>query len=451
MNLRTSKIKSRLTGFITGVLLWIMASVTILGQIPGYNPPNQFTLKNGLKVIVYEDDSLPIVSVVLAYAVGSKNDPENKAGLAFLMQHLMFQGSKNVGTMQHINYIQNTGGELNAATLFDRTFFYETVPANQLGLIFWLESDRMSSLDINEVTVNRVKEMLINNESQRKIQEPYSRYFFLVDEILFPDYSYGHPLTGSSESLDRITVEDVHAFYRRYYVPNNAVLCVSGDVKTARVRELAVRYFETIPRGPEPVSQPTADFSSIFSSRDQITFDPLISVPALQFGIRFDGVKKEEYLLFRLLENILVNGKRSRLYHRLVNKERIALFFNGGLENRGQYLSLKLFLTANNQLMIDKAKKAIGDEFNRLKTEMVSEKELMRAKTRYKMDYFSHLAGNNLSRALTLAEYYLQEGNLPDVNQELTGLNRVNSYSILALARRYLREENYCFISILPR
>ncbi|MCI4446091.1 MAG: insulinase family protein [Candidatus Aminicenantes bacterium] len=437
--------------FIRGLFLCLILSCSLFGQISGYNQPNLFTLKNGLKVIVYEDDSLPVVSVVLGYGVGSRQDPDDKAGLAFLMQHLMFQGSKNVSPMQHINYIQNTGGELNAATTFDKTYFYETVPANQLGLILWLESDRMASLDISEVTVNRIKEMLINNENQRRIQEPYARYFFLVDEILFPDYSYGHALTGTPDSVDRITVEDVLAFYRKYYVPNNAVLSISGDVKVAKVKELVTRYFETISRAPEFESQASVDFRSIFSSRDQVMFDSLISIPALEFGLRFDEVKKDDYLLFRLLEYILINGKRSRLYNRLVNKERIAFFLSGGLEDRGEYLSLKIFLTANNQVMIDRAKKIISEEFTRLKTEMISEKELLRAKTKYKMDYYSQLTGSNLSRALSLTEFYLRDGNLPDINKELASLSRVNTYSILSLARKYLKDENYCFISILPR
>ena len=445
------RLKSRKTSAFLISFLSLILATTLPAQIPGYNQPNQFTLKNGLKVIVYEDDSLPVVSVVMAYGVGSRNDPEDRAGLAFLMQHLMFQGSRNVSPMQHINYIQNTGGELNAATTFDKTFFYETVPANQLGLVFWLESDRLSSLDINEANVSRIKEMLINNENQRRIQEPYSRYFFLVDEILFPEYSYGHALTGSPDSLNRITVEDVITFYRKYYVPNNAVLSLSGDVKLPKVKELVSRYFESIPRGPESISQPTVDFRSIFSRRDQTMFDPLVSIPALQFGLRFDGVKKEDYLLFRLLEYILLNGKKSRLYNKLVNKERVALFLDGGLENRGEYLSLKIFLTANNQLMVDRCKKILTEELARLRSEMISDKELLRAKTRYRIDYFSHLTGNNLSRALTLAEFYLQEGNLPDVNQELSQLEKVNSYAILSLARRYLKEDNYCFITILPR
>ncbi|MBC7361303.1 MAG: insulinase family protein [Candidatus Aminicenantes bacterium] len=452
MSTYTRNIRKRLLQLLIFGLVSLATVIFLTAQVFDLSSnTTQFRLKNGLEVIIYEDPSLPLVSVVVAYAVGSINDPENKAGLAFLMQHLMFQGSQNVGPLQHINYIQNVGGELNAATTFDKTYFYETVPSNQLGLVLWLESDRMNSLEISEATVGKIKEILINNDRQRRLQEPYSRYFFLIDQILYPDFSYGHALPGSEDTLRNITVEDVISFYRRYYVPNNAVLCISGDVKAQKVRELVARYFETIPRGPESGSYPASDFRSVYSSRDQIMIDPLVSTPALQFGIRFDDFQSGEVQLFKLLEYLLLNGKTSRLYKRLVNKERLALYLNGGLEDRREFLSLKIFLLANNQIMIDRSKKIILEEFNRLKTEMVSEKELSRAKNKYKFDYLSRMTGTNLSRCLALAESYLSEGKLPDVPSELSNLTKVTSYSILSLARRHLREEKYCFITILPR
>jgi predicted Zn-dependent peptidase len=411
----------------------------------------QFKLRNGLEVIIYEDSSLPLVSVVVAYGVGSIHDPENKGGLAYLMQHLMFQGSQNIGPLQHINYIQNVGGELNAATTFNKTFFYETVPSNQLSLVLWLESDRMNSLEINEATVEKVKEILVNNERQRNLHEPYSRYFFLIDQILYSDYSYGHALPGSEDTLRNISVEDVVNFYRRYYVPNNAVLCLSGDIKTQKVREQVARYFETIPKGPEAIFSPAPDFRSVYSSRDQIVIDPMISTSALQFGIRLDNSQVGDSQLFKLLEYLLLNGKTSRIYSRLINKERSALYLSGGLEDRKEFLSLKIFLLANNQAMIDRSKKILVDEFNRLKAEMVSEKELQRAKNKYRFDYLSRMTGTNLSRCLALAETYLSEGKLLDVSSELSNLTRITSYSILFLARRCFKEERYCFITILPR
>lgn len=413
--------------------------------------PISFKLKNGLQVIMVEDSSLPVVTAVMAYKVGSVNDPEGKDGLAYLMQNLMFQGSENIGPLQHLNYIQNVGGELNAATSFDKTIFYETVPSNQLGLVLWLESDRMHFLQINEAVLAREKENIIRNETQRYLQEPFSRYFFLIDEIMYPDFRYGHPLTGSAQSLRDITLEDVLKFYRKYYVPDNAVLCLSGDLKVARARELVSRYFESIPRGEERESYFPPEFIPSLSARDQVMVDPLVPSPALQFGVRLEDLRPEDELVLKLLEQVLVQGRTSRLSNRLVKKDRLALFLNGGLEERGPYQSLKIFLLANNQVMIERSKKSLVEELNRLKTEMVSEREFLKAKNNHKFNYLNQMTGSNLSRALALADLFIKEGKLPDIDGELGLLEKITPYSILALARRQLKEEKYCFLTILPR
>lgn len=421
-------------------------------QTKSYNiNPVSFNLKNGLRVIVVEDSSLPVVTAVMAYGVGSINDPEGKEGLAYLMQNLMFQGSENIGPLQHLNYIQNVGGELNAATTFDKTFFYETVPSNQLGLVLWLESDRMHFLEISEAILAREKENLIRNENERYLREPFSRYFFLIDQILYPDSRYGHPLTGSAQSLRSLTLDDVQKFYRRYYVPNNAVLCLSGDLKLARARELVSRYFESIPKGEEPGPYPEPEFIPSLSARDQVMVDPLVSSPALQFGVRLENLRPEEMLILRLMEQVLIQGRTCRLMNRLIKKERLAVFLSGGLEERGPFQSLKIFLLANTEIMAERAKKALAEELNRLKTEMVSEREFLKAKNNHKFNYLNQFTGNNLSRALALADLYLKEGQLPDIDNELKRLENLTPYSILSLARRQLREERYCFLTILPR
>jgi len=436
----------------TFFFFWTLATAFSGPQLESF-PANftQFKLRNGLAVIICEDSSLPLVSVVVGYGTGPIHDPENKAGLAFLMQNLMFQGSENVGPLQHINYIQNVGGELNAAITFDKTYFYQTVPSNQLGLVLWLESDRMLSLDINESKVEKEKETLIQNEKQRRVQEPFSRYFFLIDEILYPDFAYGHPPPGSPESIKNITLEDVANFYRKYYVPNNAVLCISGDIKTAKVRDQVVRYFDSIPTGSENISYPAADFKAVYSSRDQVMVDPLVPSPALQFGIRFDDFQPGDIRLLKLLEYILLNGRTGRLVNRLIEKEKTAVFLNGSLEDRREFLDLKILLLANNQAMIERSKKLLVDELDRLKTEMVPEKELTKAINKYKFDYVNRIGSANLSRALSLAEYYLGTGLFPDVPAEIKAITRTTPYSILSLARRHLKEDRYCFLTILPR
>ncbi len=443
--------RSRRAGLVLLAVLCLQGgpwSVQVKAQ--NFNPVS-FKLKNGLTIIVVEDSSLPVITAVMAYRVGSVNDPESKDGLAYLMQSLMFQGSENVGPLQHLNYVQNVGGELNAATTFDKTFFYETVPANQLGLVLWLEADRMHFLQVTEAVLAREKENLIRNENQRYLQEPFGRYFFLIDQIMYPDFRYGHALTGTPESIRGISLEDVNRFYRKYYVPNNAVLCLSGDLKVARARELVSRYFETIPRGDDPEPYPQPEFIPSLSARDQVMVDPLVSSPALQFGVRLDDLRPEDGLVLRLMEQVLVQGETSRLVNRLVKRERLALFLSGGLEERGQFQSLKIFMLANTQIMVERAKKVLADELNRLKTEMIPEREFLKAKNIHKFNYLNQMTGNNLSRALALADIYLKEGRVPDIAGELSRLEKLTPYSILALARRQIREERFCFLTILPR
>jgi len=233
--------------------------------------------------------------------------------------------------------------------------------------VLWLEADRMHFLRVTEASLAREKENLIRNENQRYRQEPFGRYYFLIDQILYPDFRYGHSPIGSIESIRSISLDDVLRFYRKYYVPNNAVLCLSGDLKLTRARELVNRYFETIPRGEEAEPSPLPEFIPSLSARDQVMVDPLVTSPGLQFGVRLDNLQPEDTLVLRLMEQVLVQGETSRLVKRLVNKERLATFLSGGLEERGDFQSLKIFLLANTQVMVERAKRVLSDELNRLK------------------------------------------------------------------------------------
>jgi predicted Zn-dependent peptidase len=309
----------------------------------------------------------------------------------------------------------------------------------------------MHFLDINQIILEKEKENILRTERQRQLDEPFTRYFFLIDEILYPDFSFGHSLIGSPQSIRNITLNDVLSFYHRYYVPNNAILCLSGDLNTQKAKELITKYFESIPKGLEPIVYPQPEFPLGPSGRDQIMIDPLVSSPAMQFAVRIENYQSEDVLIFRMMEQILFNGNSSRLVSRLIRKERLALYLSGGFEERREFQALKIFLLANNQYMIDRSKKILIDELHRLKTEMVSEKEMTKAKNNIKYNYVKEMTGSNLSRALGLAERYLKERNLPVIGSELTQLERITSYSILSLARKHLKEENYCFITILPR
>jgi zinc protease len=400
----------------------------------------QYRLKNGLQVILSEDDSLPVVSVVVAYAAGPVREQPGRSGLAYLMENLMFQGSENVSPMQHINYIQRIGGEFNANTAFDKTYFYETVPSNQLALALWLESDRMAAPAITGATVERAKEALIGEGRQRRTTEPYMESFFLFDGLLYPDFTYGHPVIGTEEDLKRITEEDARAFAAAYYVPNNAVLCIAGSFGVARARELVAKYFETIPRGSD-IPPPPAPRSEALSGQERVVADSLAPSPAFHVGYRLSRMQTGDAYGLKMLDILLTRGKSSRLYKRLVKKERIAVYLSGGVEDRGGLTSLRIFAISPNDVMAGLCRKAVAAEIGRLRTTLVPEDELSKAKVLFKGDYLDRLA-TSLPRGLFLCESFLSGAGLEDVPAEFARYLRVTPVTIISLANRLFKPES---------
>lgn len=404
-------------------------------------PLVQYTLKNGLRVILAADETLPLVSVVVAYGAGPFLEPRGKSGLAYMMENLMFQGSENVSPMQHVNYILRVGGEFNANTTFDKTYFYETVPSNQLALALWLESDRMASLSINAATVGKAREMLEAEQRQRRATEPYLDSFFRFDQMAFPDYAYGHPLIGTEEDLKTITEEDVKAFYAAYYVPNNAVLCVSGSMDVAKTRELVARYFETIPEGGKIPEPPPAGADDPSGGGEVLIKDALVPTPVLHFGYRISRIQPAEHYGLKLLDNIMFRGKGSRLYKRLVKRDRIALYLNGGIEEKRDLAAFKLFVVSSNRVTLDLCRKAIASEIIKLRTNLVSEAELAKAKVLFKMDYLGRFA-TSLQKALFLCETRLSGKDPATLPDEYDRYLKITAVSLIGTINRIFRPEN---------
>jgi len=411
-------------------------------------PLTQYRLKNGLHVILSEDESLPLVSVVVAYGVGPIREQPGKSGLAYLMENLMFQGSENISPMQHINYIQRIGGEFNANTSFDKSFFYQTVPSNQLALVLWLESDRMGSLSVTGVNVERAKETLMAEQRQRRSAEPYLESFFLFDEILFPDFVYGHPLLGTEEDLHNITEEDVRSFYKTYYVPNNAVLCITGSLNVLRTKELIARYFETIPRGDDVPDPPAPKLVEGSPLRDSQLKESLAPSPAFHFGYRINHLQTGEYYSLRILDILMFRGNGSRLYKRLVKKERVTLHLSGGIEERRELRAFKVFTISNNPVMSELCRKAIASEMGKLRTTLVSDAELAKAKDLFRMDYLGRLS-TRLQKALFLSEAFLSGNKLEDLASEYAKYLKVTPVSIVSLANRLFTPENAFSLSLV--
>lgn len=403
-------------------------------------PVTPYKLKNGLHVLLSEDHSLPIVSVVVAYKVGSINEEPGKTGLAYLMENLMFLGSENVERMQHISIINRVGGEFNAATTEDKTIFYQRVPSNQLTQVLWLESDRMKSLQITASNVEQAKQDILKEISLRKTRDPYLECSWRFDRLLYGNFAFGHPVSGSEDDLKNLTAQDVINFYQRFYVPNNAVLSIVGNIDREKTLADIRRYFEAIPQG-EPIAPVPLPKSPEKKSIVESMEIPHVQSPGFHLGYRLSSPSSDDFYVLSLIEYLLLQGTSSRLHKRLIKREKLVLQLNGGIETRQDQARLKIFVLNNNQFMVQRCKKAIFSEFHKLKTSFVPEEELEKVKNMFRKDYTSQYTAS-LPKALFLAETFLSRNMLLNPSEEIEKYMAVTPKDIIGVTNRYFGVES---------
>jgi len=433
--LRTNRIIPRLCCLH---FLWAQMALAQNAELAPF-PVESFQLENGLRVILSEDFSLPLVSVVVAYNVGSVHEKANKKGLAYLLENLMFQGSKNIGPMQHINFIQKIGGSLNAVTTEDKTIFYQTVPSNQLALVLWLEADRMTSIVFDTQKVERIKRSLIEEIQNRKAEDPYFDSALNFDRMLYPSEAYSQSVLGKEEDLMDMSGDDVRAFYTTYYAPNNAVLSIAGDFSRSKAISLIQKYFETIPRG-DPVPLFTAESHRPPEETVRTLENFTTPTPAFYLGYRIVSPNSSDFYALTIIEYIFLRGRSSRLYNRLLQKDRTARQISGGIEQRKNLAAFKIFCRANTNAMMERSQKTLFSEIGRLKSDLVLEEELQKAKNMFKVEYVNQYA-RLVDRAIFLAERYLSKDAMEDILLELNKYMAVTPASVIGIANRYLTKD----------
>lgn len=400
-----------------------------------------FQLKNGLQVVLADDDSLPIVSVAVAYKVGALHEPAGKSGLALLLERMMmFQGSRNVGRMQHVSTIQRIGGRFNASTERDRTVFYQTVPSHHLATVLWLESDRMQSLDINPTGINQRTSTLIGQAKSRLERDPYLSGSLTFDIFLYPDLSYSHPIRGDEADLGALSVADVKRFYETYYRPDNAVLCVAGDLQDGRALELVRKYFQGLSPGKPKIPELLDPDPDIHTQDIAQTVESSQAIhPAFFLGYRIPPYRSPDFYALTMIEYLLLKGNSARLFKRLTDKDRLASRLSGGIDIRHDQAAFRLFISSTNELKMEQSQKEIRDEINRLKTTRVSEKELKKAKSVFKSDYVNRYA-TTVDKALFLANAYVSGIPWDVLPTELNGYLGVTPQRIQWVMSRYFNE-----------
>jgi predicted Zn-dependent peptidase len=342
---------------------------------------SQHTLSNGLRVIIAPDRVAPVVAINLWYDVGSKHEQPGKTGFAHLFEHFMFQGSRHVAKAEHLSIVQGAGGVLNATTYFDRTNYFETLPSHEVELGLWLEADRMATLldAMSQENLDNQRDVVKNEKRQSYDNRPYGSFYEKLMAAVFPEgHPYHHTPIGSMEDLDNASLEDVEAFFRTFYVPNNAVLTVAGDVDEAPVIEAVERYFgpiapnEELPafRLPQPMPVP--------AGREVVPDD--VPLERVHVGFRCPAYGTREFDALEVATQILAGGRGSRLYKRLVREEHAAqdvAFFALPLV-AGSSISAG-WVTARPESDAAVVEALLDEELARMTRESVTDDELARA------------------------------------------------------------------------
>jgi zinc protease len=405
-------------------------------------------LDNGLQVVLLEDHSTPIVHMQVWYHVGSKDEKPGRTGFAHLFEHMMFKGSKNVEPEQHPSLISSVGGQSNAYTTEDTTVYWQTVPAQYLPLVLWLEADRMASLRINEATFRTEREVVKEERRMRVENPPYGRLQEIIYGHAFTVHPYKHPTIGSMEDLEAASIEDVRDFYRTYYVPNNATVALVGDFDSDEALALVKKYLGRVPRGkPVPRDIPK---EPIPTRERRVRLQEPWPLPAVVVAhpITFDG-HPDSYPL-HIVSKILSDGQSSRIYRSLVYEKQLAVAaFGGGniIEHPNLFYAVGIA-----QPGIDPAEveRALVAELERLKDELISEAELQQAKNQFARDYIIGRESNQ-QKATHLAHAVVLHDDVTTADGEFDIFMDVTTADVQRVARTYFSRETRLVVTIMPQ
>jgi predicted Zn-dependent peptidase len=416
-------------------------------QVP-HTSIEQFTLTNGLRVVLNEDHSVPVVSVAVYYDVGSRNEREGRTGFAHLFEHMMFQGSENVPKAGHFQFISNAGGTMNGTTSSERTNYFETLPASQLPLALWLESDRMRSLAVTQDNLDNQREAVKEEKRLRYDNQPYVNGFLRLFEMSFQNPANAHSTIGSMEDLDAATVEDIREFFRIYYAPNNAVLSIVGDFDETETRNLIDKYFASIPSQPTPPPVDVDEPETVATNQD-IFYDKLAPVPAFALGWKVPARRAREFYALSLASHLLFEGESARLYQKLVKGEESVVQIQGGIDERRGPSGLFVVVIPKPDCEGAQIREAIFEEIRQLATGGPSDEEMEKLRNNL-FNAAVRSRQSSLFRAQQIAEYTLYDSDPELFNTDLQNYLDVTADRIRDAVAKYLNTDNRVLLDIIP-
>jgi zinc protease len=436
----------------TVLILFVLSSCKESKESALSIPFEKYTLSNGLTVILHEDKSDPITAVAIVFHVGSSREVPGKTGFAHLFEHMMFQKSENVGEDQFFRLIQGAGGELNGGTSFDNTVYFEVVPRNALEMALWLESDRLGYLE-NTVTQTAFtnQQNVVQNEKRQSVDNaPYGQNDALILKNIYPKgHPYSWDVIGEMEDLQNATVEDVKAFHRKFYGPNNATLVVAGDINKEEVKALIEKYFGEIPAG-ESVEKRTPMPATLSSTIKLYHEDNFAKAPRLTMVFpTVEQFNKDSYAL-DYLGQLLSNGKKTPLYKVLVKDKKLTSSvraYNEALELAGIF---EITVTANPGVSLTEVEKAIFEAFDMFEKEGFSEEDLTALKARNETNFYGRFS-SILSKSFTLGQYQMYKDDPAFYAKDFTAEQAVTMEDIKNVFQKYIKDRNYVMTSFVPK
>ena len=407
----------------------------------------EYDLDNGLHVILHQDNAAPVVTTSVLYHVGAKDELKDRTGFAHFFEHLLFEGTKNIGPGEWFSIVSSNGGKNNAFTSNDYTYYYEVFPSNSLELGLWLESERMLHPVINQDGIDTQKDV-IKEEKKVGEERPYGKVLDHVQENLFINHPYKKTVIGESDHLDAASLEEFIAFNKKYYVPNNAILVVAGDIQIDATKKMIADYFGAIPRGAD-VDRVTEQEDPITEAIEAKAYDSNIQIPMIVTAYRTPSIKSRDSKTLDMISTYLSDGNSSKLYRKVVDEKKMALevgAINLSLEDHSMYIIYGLPL---GETSLESIISEIDEEVVKIQEDLISEKDYQKLQNKFETNFVDSNSSVE-GIANSLAEYYAFYKDTNLINSEIEIYRSISREEIQAVAKKYLNPNQRLVLDYLP-
>lgn len=409
----------------------------------------EYDLPNGLHVILHEDHSTPIVAVSIMYHVGSKNEHPERTGFAHFFEHLLFEGSENIERGEFMKLVQSAGGQINANTSQDRTFYYEVLPSNQLELALWMESERLLHAKVDATGVETQRKVVKEEKKQRYDNTPYGQIFNVVYENAFTKHPYRWSPIGKEQYIDQAKIEEFMDFYKTFYVPNNATLAIGGDIDIKATKAMIEKYFGGIPRGTKAIPRPT-EVEPKQTAEKRVEFYDNVQLPAVVIAYHTPEMGTDDWYALSLLTQMLSQGQSSRFQKELVDKQQKGLAVGAFMVPNEDPGVAFMYGITNMGVEPSVMEEAMLAEIEKVKTGAISDEEFQKLKNQAENDFVSQNQ-RVVGIVENLATYHTYFGDANLINTELERYTKLTKEDLKRVANKYFTKENRLVVYYLPK